>query len=186
VDETTSPEEQDDSPTLPCRYCGEPVRVNAKKCRFCGEWLDESMRDVVRGRGQPRAFDAPVVLKIWGALTMGFSGLLGVLQVVQAIYMLFAFGGRFGPGVLMGTGVATAVTLLVFGIFGRLGWGLWCGQRIAVIGYGLFGALLFLLIGALSNMGGGNTTEQVVFLTVSALIFLPPVVVGVVSWKRLS
>lgn len=27
--------------TKPCPYCGEPIQKVARKCKWCGEWLDE-------------------------------------------------------------------------------------------------------------------------------------------------
>lgn len=181
MDPTVEPEEKDDSPTLPCRFCGELVRATAKKCRFCGEWLDESMRDVVRARGKDPAIDAPVLLKVWGALTMGFSVLVGGLQIVQGLYFMFAYGGS---GMLLGMSVGLMISLVSLIIFARLGWGLWRGQRMAVVGYALFGGLLFLLMGAM--MLGGRSSEIVVFLTVCAVAYLPPVITGIVTWKRLT
>ena len=29
-----------------CPYCGNSIRYVAKKCRFCGEWLDEEQRNI--------------------------------------------------------------------------------------------------------------------------------------------
>lgn len=30
---------EDDAERIRCPYCGEKIRIEAKKCRFCGEWL---------------------------------------------------------------------------------------------------------------------------------------------------
>ena len=29
-----------------CPYCGEEIKAVAKKCRFCGQWLDEDTNEV--------------------------------------------------------------------------------------------------------------------------------------------
>jgi len=39
-----------DAGTHPCPTCAEPIRLGAKKCRYCGEWLVVSItEDEVRG-----------------------------------------------------------------------------------------------------------------------------------------
>jgi hypothetical protein len=43
--------------TKPCAYCGELIRAEARKCRFCGEWFDDgaSLAAPVRAARPPRA-----------------------------------------------------------------------------------------------------------------------------------
>ena len=185
MEDPATPELVDDAPRAPCRYCGEVVLTAAKKCRFCGEWLDEAMREVVRNHGQAPAVDAPVVLKVWGALLMALSGLLVGLQVVSAVYSLYflsGFGG-FRGSMLVGTAISTTIGIVIFLIFGRLGWGLWRGQRTAVIGFAVFGGLVFALIFASSMR---FRAVSLVPLAIAALAYFPPLVVGISRWRRLT
>lgn len=41
-----------------CPYCGEDIAMLAKKCRFCGEWLDNNVPQPVR-RENPRGYATP-------------------------------------------------------------------------------------------------------------------------------
>lgn len=43
--------------TRPCPYCGEAIQAAAKKCRFCGEFLDGSSRAPTRVRRGPPQTD---------------------------------------------------------------------------------------------------------------------------------
>lgn len=43
--------------TRECPFCSEPIKAAAKKCRYCGEWLDGYTRDSILGYALPG--DAP-------------------------------------------------------------------------------------------------------------------------------
>lgn len=37
-----------------CPYCGEDISINAKKCKHCGEWLEEKPQTVNNAVAQPQ------------------------------------------------------------------------------------------------------------------------------------
>jgi len=66
----------------PCPYCGETIKVNAVKCRFCGEFLDEEPEEQKPQKKQREGGAAkwlvPVGRNIW-ALMAGYFGIFALL-----------------------------------------------------------------------------------------------------------
>lgn len=55
----------------PCPYCAEPIQDDAVKCRYCGEWLDESQRPAASGaycgpRGYVWNYEYRSKTEVWG------------------------------------------------------------------------------------------------------------------------
>lgn len=87
-----------------CRYCGEAIKVNALKCKHCGEYFDERLRIATvptvskyHNEQQPSPGVAAVLsLVIPGAGQM-YQGKIGVgflwLLCVSIGYLLFIFPG---------------------------------------------------------------------------------------------
>jgi hypothetical protein len=174
----------------PCPMCGELVLAAAKKCRFCGEWFDEAARDEVRGRGQEQRQDAPLVLKVWGGLLMGCNALMGALLLVGCVItiaQLRAPSSAAGPqlaGFVIGTLLGCGLVLVMPALFIRMGWGLWKGQRSAVVGLGVLGVLGVGLCVVMVALGA--RTEAAVMLGLTLVACAPPVVIGATTWARLK
>jgi len=88
--------------TKPCPYCGEPVLTVAQKCKHCGEYLNESLRQsrtiVVKKQWNP-GIAAVLSLVLPGAGQM-YKG-----QVANGfVWLLFVVVGYFAfviPGVIL-------------------------------------------------------------------------------------
>ena len=168
----------DDAPKAPCPSCGEAILAAAKKCRFCGVWLDEAARERVRRLEAPKG-DVPPALKVWGALLMLGAAALGAFALIEAVTVATTPLGS-GPGVAAGF----ALWALVFLVLGRLGLGLFRGQRAAVIGMGLLGALL--LIPVIVMLVDASPDGALVWLGFDLVLCGVPVGTGAAAWRRLT
>lgn len=48
--------QREEQETRSCPYCGERIAISAKKCRFCGELLDEKERKARARESQSQTF----------------------------------------------------------------------------------------------------------------------------------
>jgi hypothetical protein len=46
--------DMEESQMKQCPYCGEDISINAKKCKHCGEWLEEKPQTVNNAVAQPQ------------------------------------------------------------------------------------------------------------------------------------
>jgi ribosomal protein L40E len=66
----------------PCRFCGERIKVGARKCRFCNEFQSEADRGKAQGRTP-----SDEKLNAWeillGILCAGIGCIVGIVYIVQ-------------------------------------------------------------------------------------------------------
>jgi hypothetical protein len=70
-----------DEDSIPCRFCGEAIKRQAKKCRHCGEFLDGSARDAPKQAPTDDTLSATEI--IFGILCGGIACIFGIVWVLQ-------------------------------------------------------------------------------------------------------
>jgi hypothetical protein len=75
-----------ETPEAPCPFCKEPIKPDAVKCRWCGEYLRKDLR--LRSRLRKRAtLDAstpdPSTILVFGILGLVVCGVLGAFALTQ-------------------------------------------------------------------------------------------------------
>ena len=120
-----------------CPYCGEPVSPTARRCRNCGEYLDDDDYDDDRRGGDATDFVVPTNVSVWSLLA-GYAGLfgclfpgLGLLGVVFGLMGLKQAKRKPRKG---GYGSATSdVRAWVGVVLGTIWTLLWLGVGVALI-----------------------------------------------------
>lgn len=93
-----------DGAERPCPSCGESIKAAARKCKYCGEFLDEGLRAQRRGSGTPASVGR--LASPWTRLAAAFlDNMLGGIPagglMVGGVLMFDRSGGPQPLGVLL-------------------------------------------------------------------------------------
>jgi hypothetical protein len=137
--------------TRPCPYCGEQIKTNAVKCRFCGEFIDDDEEEEEDEEEESGAMKwvAPVNRNGF-AILAGYLGILALVPVPFILYGFFAAEGQMkrtervlyiGAYINIALGLIAilggALAILMVYLSGKRG----LGRAIFAIAAGIVGAL---------------------------------------------
>lgn len=89
-----------DTSTHPCPFCAEPILLAARKCKHCGEFLDEVSPKTVADKAKPTVIEATG--KGWKA-----AKLIGWVLILLSIPSCTQAGIQTGlPLLVIGVGLA--------------------------------------------------------------------------------
>lgn len=94
----------------PCPVCGEMIASSAKKCRFCGEYLDETLKKKKKKLSSSGDEDMTTVDWILCVLCPGIGCIVGIVRAIQ---------GNSTGGKMIGISIGMAVLWNVLSVILR-------------------------------------------------------------------
>jgi hypothetical protein len=76
-------DDEDDEERRPCPMCGEMIRVNAGKCRYCGEIFDPTLRRLERKRKGTDSDSMTTGDWVVAILCSGIGCIAGIIWTIQ-------------------------------------------------------------------------------------------------------
>ena len=135
----------------PCPYCAEEIQDDAVKCRYCGEWLDESQRPTASAYYGPRGYvwnyEYRSKTEVWGwplvHVAQGIDPRTGAPRVARGIIAI----GNVAVGAVALGGIALGGFT-----FGGLSLGLLAvgGMAVGAAALGGLALALYLAVGGLA------------------------------------
>ena len=112
--------------TKQCPFCGEEININAKKCKHCGEWLEETQTEVEE---QPETIQNGNNSNGWGNRNPIVRGIVDVLTIIATILVLIIRIDSFSKqGIDFGSAIfETILGTLIFSVI------IWIGLYIYML-----------------------------------------------------
>jgi|GEM_PF-1445748 len=98
-----------------CPFCKEPIRADALKCRHCGEYVDDSVRQSVQPKECPKEAKDALTYSLVGLLCFGFIlGPIAIVKGFKALKIIKSDPGRPGKGKAQAGIIIGVVEILLY------------------------------------------------------------------------